>query len=295
MPPFTAEEEMVDGDTLLLSLAFGCYARNVIAFRNQSAKTQEHHNVTLKSLTSFLGDIPISSLSFDKVRDWKLSMEARNLSVITIRGYLIKLRVVLAYLESKGYSVLSPVQIPLPKRIDTLPSVLTPEQVQLLIDSTLKPRNKAIISLLYSTGLRVSELCSLNCNNVAESYFTVVGKGGRSRICFIDQRSASLIKQYLRQRRDNSPALFISPFNGLRMTPGNVQEIFKYARKKAGFNFPVHPHTMRHSYASNLMINGIDLYQLMKLMGHSSLQTTQIYLTITDKHLAEDYEKYHSV
>lgn len=280
---------------MLISEAFNGYATDVIAFRNQSAKTQEHHNVTLKSVLVFLGDIPIEELSFSNVRDWKLSMEARNLSPVTIRGYLIKLRVVLGYLGGRGFKVLTPEQIPLPKRVDTIPEVISPVQVQLLIDSTGKPRNKAMISLLYSTGLRVSELCSLNRISITEDYFTVIGKGGKSRICFIDKRSRRLLGKYLRSRRDNSPALFISPLNGLRITPGGVQEVFKYARQRAGFDFPVHPHTLRHSFATNLMANGIDLYQLMKLMGHSSLQTTQLYLHVSDKHLKEDYQKYHTV
>jgi len=294
MPP-TSAEDGIDSDSMLLSVAFACYARNVIAFRNQSKKTEEHHLVTLKSLVGYLGDIPVTCLSFDKVRDWKLSMEARNLSAITIRGYLIKLRVVLAYLHSKGYSVLPPEQIPLPKRVDRIPDIVSPEQVQLLINSTKKARNKAIISMLYSTGLRVSELCSLNRIDIQEDYFTVIGKGGKSRICFIDKRTRRLLNRYLAQRSDNDPALFISPLLQARMTPGGVQELFKYARKKAGFDFPVHPHTLRHSFATNMMINGIDLYQLSKLMGHSSIQTTSVYLHLNDKHLAEDYKKYHSV
>lgn len=280
---------------MLLSEVFAAYAADVIAFRNQSFKTEENHNVACKSLISYVGDIDISRLSFNDVRDWKLSLDKRKLSAITIRGYLIKLRVVLAYLESQGYDVLSPDSIPLPKRVEKIPLVLTPEQVQLLIDSTSKYRNKALISLLYSSGLRVSEVCSLDTRDITNDFFTITGKGGKSRICFIDERTRGLLKPYLRRRRDVNPALFISPLNGLRMTPGGVQEVFKYARNKAGFDFPVHPHTMRHSYASNLMMNGIDLYQLMKLMGHSSLDTTKIYLHINDKHLAEDYKKYHTV
>jgi len=294
MPPTSAEDGLIDSDSMLLSVAFACYARNVIAFRNQSKKTEEHHLVTLKSLVGYLGDIPITCLSFDKVRDWKLSMEARNLSAITIRGYLIKLRVVLAYLHSKGYSVLPPEQIPLPKRVDRVPDIVSPEQVQLLINSTRKARNKAIISMLYSTGLRVSELCALNRIDIQEDYFTVIGKGGKSRICFIDKRTRRLLNRYLSKRSDNDPSLFISPLIGARMTPGGVQELFKYARKKAGFDFPVHPHTLRHSFATNLMANGCHIYTLSRLMGHASISTTQIYLHLADPQLGEEYKKYHT-
>lgn len=280
---------------MTLSEAFDSYAADVIAFRNQSWKTQEHHNVTLKSLITYLGDIPIADLTFINVRDWKLSMEARNLSVITIRGYLIKLRVVLGYLNTKGFEVLPPDQIPLPKRVDTIPFVLTPEQVSQLIDCAAMLRTKLIISMLYASGLRVSELCSLNISDTLKDSFTIVGKGGKSRICYMDERTRGLLRLYLRQRKDNNPALLVSPQNGLRITPAVVQDVIKRLRTQSGLDVPIHPHTFRHSYASNLMSNGIDLYQLMKLMGHSSLQTTQLYLSISDKHLAEDYQKYHSV
>jgi site-specific recombinase XerD len=280
---------------MLISEAFTAYATDVIAFRNQSRKTEEHHFVALKSLVGFVGDIPIEQLSFIHVRDWKLSMEGRKLSAITIRGYLIKLRVVLAYLESQGHKIIPPAQIPLPKRIERVPEIVTPQQVEILIRSTRKARNKAIISMLYSTGLRVSELCSLNRIDVQEDYFTVVGKGGKSRICFIDKRSRRLLNRYLAKRSDNDPALFISPLLGARITPGGVQELFKYARKKAGFDFPVHPHTLRHSFATNLMSNGAHIYTIQRLMGHASLQTTEIYLHITDPQLEAEFKKHHSV
>lgn len=295
MPPSQGEDKLNRLNLLLLSTASLMYARDVIRFGNQSRKTEEHHFVAMKSLIDFLGDVYVQDLTFDNVRDWKISLEKRHLSAVTIRGYLIKLRVVLAYLHTKGYDVVSPEQIHLPKRVDTVPETITPQQVELLIGATRKLRNKVIISMLYSTGLRVSELCSLNRKDVDNEYFTVIGKGGKSRICFIDQRTQRLLKRYLAERYDNDPALFISPFIGSRITPGGVQEVFKYARKKAGFDFPVHPHTLRHSYATNLMVNGIDLYQLMKLMGHSSLQTTQLYLHVSDKHLEENYRKYHTV
>lgn len=280
---------------MLISEAFKAYASDVIAFRNQSAKTEEHHFVALTSLLGFIGDVPVTELTFENVRDWKISMEKRNLSVITIRGYLIKLRVVLAYLAGRGFEVLSPEQIPLPKRIDQIPEVISAAQVQLLIDTTTKPRNKAIISLLYSTGLRVSELCALNRSVASQEYFTVIGKGGKSRLCFIDKRSQRLLKAYLRSRMDNEPALFISPLMVARITPGGVQEIFKHVRKKAGFDFPVHPHTMRHSFATNLNKNGASLRAIQLMMGHASVATTQIYLHIYDSELVEDYQKYHSI
>jgi site-specific recombinase XerD len=291
-------------DELWLSAAFIMYCRDVIVFRNQSAKTEEAHNVALKSLITFLGgDIELSALTFDVVREWKISLEKRNLNPETIRGYLIKVRVVLNYMRLKGSDCLDPSEIPLPMRRQSVPHVLSPLEVQKLIDALdkykrsnklNKLRNKAIISLLYSTGLRVNELCGLNRSDISEDYFTVIGKGGKSRICFIDARSRFLLRDYISQRKDNDPALFVSSLNH-RVHPGNVQEVFKYARAKAGFDWPIHPHTMRHSFATNLLKNGASIRHIQLMMGHSSLDTTQIYLKIYDIDIIKAYRDFHTV
>jgi integrase/recombinase XerD len=279
---------------MLLSEAFNLYRRDVIIFRNQSAKTEAHHNQTCKNLILFTGDINIEDLSFDIIRTWKLDMEKRGRSPETVRGYLVKLRVVLAYIRI-SVNCLDPASIPLPKRSARIPGVLSPKEVQHLINSTNKVKNKAIISLLYSTGLRVSELCSLNIKDVENDYFPVIGKGGKSRLCFIDHRTRGFLRAYLLTRRDNDQALFIASQTCLRITPGTIQEIFKCARRKAGFDWPVHPHTMRHSFATNLMMNGCGLYTVSKLLGHSSLETTATYLHLVDKDLEAAHKKYHSV
>jgi site-specific recombinase XerD len=275
--------------------AFSAYRSDVIVFRNQSFKTEEAHHIALKSLLLFLGnDIRIVELDFEMVRNWKLWMEARQLSALTVRGYLIKLRVVLGYMHLKGVDCLDPALIALPRRKEVIPQVLTPVEIAKLIESTNKVQNKCIISLLYSTGLRVSELCSLNRDDVKQEFFTVNGKGGKNRLCFIDKRSRKFINVALKARQDNDPALFLSPQNKRRMTPGNVQEIFKCARKRAGFTFPVHPHTMRHSFATNLMVNGCHVYSLQKMLGHANLQTTAQYLHLFDSELKDNFVKYHT-
>lgn len=289
---------------MLLSEAFNSYAQDVIAFRNQSHKTEENHFIALKSLIGYMGDIDISQLTFSEVRDWKISLEKRQISDVTIRAYLIKLRVVLGYLRMQGMDVLSPDQIPLPKRVVPVPQVLTPEDVNRLIESCRdmtgcsrlnKARNMAVISLLYSTGLRVSELCALNIADVKNDYFTVRGKGGTARLCFIDKRTRQLLGAYLRRRKDNNDALFISDLTKARIKPANVQEMFKYARRRAGFDWPIHPHTLRHSFATNMHLNGAPLYAVKEMMGHKSLETTAIYLHIWDEQLAETHKKYHTV
>jgi len=288
---------------MLLSEAFETYRQDVIVFSGQSPKTEENHNICLRALLVFFGDTQIESLNLQMVRDWKLELE-KHRATDTVRNYVVRFRVVLAHCQKLGLPVIDYTLIPVPKRADRVPTFVSPEDVQKLIDHCLmngnarkinRIRNAAMISLLYASGLRVSELCALNRDELRDGKFTVVGKGKKARLCFYDVRSMRYIDQYLALRTDNNPALFTADSNGLRITPGGVQEVFKNATRAAGFTKPIHPHIMRHSYATNLMQNGMHIYQLKELMGHSNISTTQVYLHVTDPQLQESYEQYHTI
>lgn len=276
---------------MLLSEAFEAYRSDVIHFRNQSAKTEENHLVCLRSLLLFFGDIPIGALTFQMVRSWKESLE-KTRSPETVRNYIIKLRVVLVFCEIQGAQCLSPAQIPVPKRTDKVPTFLTKEQVSLCIDATRRVKNKAIVSLLYASGIRVSELCALDKGFCHERMFTVVGKGGKARLCFVDERTCDLIREYVGSRDDNNQALFLSDA-GRRITPGAVQETFKTIRRQTGLN--VHPHALRHSFATNLLATNTNLYHVSKMLGHAQLTTTQQYLHVVDADLQRVYNEHHTV
>lgn len=277
---------------MTLRAAFDMYRMDVIIFGNQSRKTEENHQIVQRNIVNFFGDTEIESLSFPMIRDWKQSLD-KGRSPETVRNYIIKLRVVLAFLNKRGYNVLSPDEIMVPKRTDKVPSFISEHDVAKLIDATPRLRNKAIISLLYSSGIRVSELCRLDISDIQNCSFTVVGKGGKARLCFIDERTCKLIKTYLHKRTDNNAALFIGYYDH-RITPGNVQEIFRYARKNA--NLPhVHPHTLRHSFATNLLRNNCNIRYVQALLGHSSLETTQMYLHVVNEDLKAQYEKTHTI
>lgn len=304
---------------MLLSEAFNLYARDVIVFRNQSISTEIHHSVALKSLLNYGGDTPISELTFEDVRRWKASLESRGLSPLTIRGYLIKLRVVLAYANKKGYECLDPELIQLSKAPQRLPEFLTSKQVSELIKAAPTLRTKAIIALLYGSGIRVGELVSLNRSDLRpDGTFTVIGKGNKLRLCFLDERSQRLINEYLKYRArgrvvyvkahgrwtnrvryvvppDNHPALFVDRFQRRRLKPKDIQMLFMELRQKLGIKETISPHWLRHSYATNLAQNGAHLYTIKRLLGHQSIQTTEVYLHISDIRLQEEYKRFHSV
>jgi len=290
---------------MTISQAFAAYATDVIAFRGQSSKTEETHNVCRKGLLRYFGDINMSDLTFPMVRDWKLDMDKR-VSASTCREYIIRLRVVLEYLKLQGVPVLDVALIPVPKRPDRVPDFITKDDVSTLINTVLKPRrgypainryrNAAIISLLYASGIRVTECVSLNCADIRDDgTFTVVGKGKKARLCFTDPRTRELIGEYLALRSDSCAALFISNAGSQRLTTKMVQSIFRLAREKAGFTAPIHPHTLRHSFATNLLRNNANMRYVQTLLGHSSLATTEMYTHVVNEDLHRVYQQFHTV
>lgn len=289
---------------LLLSEAFELYRLEVIVFRNQSAKTDEMNRCAAKSLIQFTSDIPLSCLTFDMVRKWKDDL-AKSKSQNTVRGYIIKLRVVLDYIRLKGYTALDPRLVPVPKRKTVVVEFITPEEVNQLIECVFKEqsgysalnryRNRAIIAVLYASGIRVSELCSLNKLSIqSDGTFTIIGKGDVPRLCFLDERALTYLAEYLVQRIDNDPALFISDKVHRRISKDTVQEIFRNGCRKGGFAKSVHPHTMRHSFATNLLRNNTNLQYVSQFLGHKSILTTSMYTHVVNEDLRQIYGEKHT-
>lgn len=279
-----------------ISEAFELYREDFIIPKNQSAKTEEAHINCMNSLIRFLGDIQIEELTREQIRKWR-QFVLRTCN--TDRNHVIKLRVVLAYLLEEGYSVISPAKLQVPKRAQTIVNFLTPAQVKLFIDSNnsrcklTRARNKAMMSLLYSSGIRVSELCRLDRSDVAgKNFFTIHSKGGVAAPSFIDHRSQVYIMTYLRMRADSNPALFINE-NGRRIRPLNVQEVFENVSRITGLKAT--PHTMKHSFCTDLMKNGADIRYVQRLAKHKSIQTTEKYLHVMDTELQSLHKQFHSV
>lgn len=276
---------------MLISGAFEMYRRDVIQFKNQSERTEEYSQMTCRILINYFGDIPVEDLTFAMVREWKEKV-SKGRSPNTVRGYVIKLRCVLKYLSLSGRTVLHPDLVPVPKRTERVPTFLTPAQITQCINATKRIKNKAIVSFLYASGLRVSELCALNKGQVQERRFTVIGKGGKPRLCFIDIRTETLLHLYLETRTDHDEALFVSDA-GTRIKPLTVQATFRGIGKQVGFH--IHPHALRHSFATGLLETNTNLYYVKELMGHASLQTTQRYLHVSNKDLQRVYEEHHRI
>lgn len=283
--------------------------------RGRSQKTAENYYLYLQRLIEFAGDEPISTLDAELVRKWRLwlnryqSVNGEPLSTITQSYHLIALRSFLAYCSKRGIPTLTPEKIELPKVRKKQVSFLTSEEVLRLIGviKTQDPagiRDRAIVELLFSSGLRVSELVNLNRDhiNLSRGEFTVRGKGQKDRPVFVSPEASEWLSEYLKTRTDSYAPLFIrytgapssdSRGDDMRLTPRTVQRIVsKYARA-AGITKHVSPHTMRHSFATDLLMNGADLRSVQSMLGHSNIATTQVYTHVTDLHLHEIHRKFH--
>ena len=230
---------------------------------------------------------------------------------VTQSYHIVALRAFLRYLlVQRDIATLSPDKIELPKQGSRSIAFLTLEQMERLlsspkISSNAGLRDRTILETLFSTGLRVSELVSLNRDQVdlERKEFGVRGKGNKVRVVFLSDTAREWIERYLRARKDNFKPLFIrysgavnAQKNGekMRLTARSIQNIVAKYAKRSGLPIEVTPHTLRHSFATDLLISGADIRSVQEMLGHESIRTTQVYTHVTHRHLKEVHKAFHS-
>lgn len=268
--------------------------------KGRSLKTVENYDRYLTRFLEFSKAKKPQNINADEMREYRLwlnrqaASQGDTLKKKTQNYYLIALRAFLKYLAKRGVKTLSPEVIELAKVGERSIDLITPEELRRLLDapdiSTLAGlRDKAILETLFSTGLRVSELCSLPRDlDLKADEFSVRGKGEKVRVVFLSQEAKSAIKKYLEKRKDvDNNSMF-------PVTSRSVQRIIKHYAIKAGISKKVTPHVVRHMFATDLLGNGADLRSVQMLLGHANIATTQIYTHVTDKALRETHKKFHS-
>lgn len=223
--------------------------------------------------------------------------------------YLIAIRAFLKYLARQEIKSLPAERIELAKTPERSLDLITETELSRLLDSpksnSLKDlRDKAILELLFSTGLRVSELCSLKRDiDLSADEMSILGKGRKVRVVFLSDYAKKILKEYLSKRDDLDDALFIQlskngkvdkeKKDGLALTRRSIARIVRHHAIKAGISKKVTPHVIRHCFATDLLSNGADLRSVQALLGHANIGTTQIYTHVTDRHLREVHKKFH--
>lgn len=291
--------------------------------KGRSIHTAENYHLYMDRLVEFAGDIPVSQITDELVRKYRLWLnryidaQGRELSIITQSYHLIALRSFLKYCGQRDIDTLDADRINLPKVAKKQVSFLLAEEVARMMDAVDLDdpnglRDKAILELLFSGGMRVSELCSLNREqvNLDRREFTIRGKGNKDRPIFISKVAAAAVGDYLNSRNDNLKPLFLNNSRNIhkdlddsdgvdasesrRLTPRSIQRIVTKYTRLAGITKHVTPHTLRHSFATDLLMNGADLRSVQSMLGHSNIATTQIYTHVTDPHLKEVHEQFQS-
>jgi site-specific recombinase XerD len=292
--------------------------------KQQSIKTIENYKLYLRRAEEFWGDVEIESINIDKVQEYRLHLNRmkvgpskKEMGKKTQNYHIIALRSFLKYLVKLDYNVLAPEKIDLGKTSRRSVEFLRAEEVEKFLASFdrkhLKDlRNRAIAYTLYSTGLRISELVGLNKEDIdlESGEFMVRGKGDKPRPVFLNSSAKVCIKQYLRDRKDDYSPLFVRdriPHKKLgeaetkqekddlmRLSAYSIQEMIRNQALKAGIRKKVTPHTLRHSFATTLLNEGADIRAVQEMLGHSSIQTTQIYTHVTNKQLKEVHKKHMS-
>jgi site-specific recombinase XerD len=283
--------------------------------QNRSSKTIDNYSHYLTRLSDFAGDIKLSEIDTEMVRKWRLWLNrlgtnsSDELSKVTQNYHLIALRSFLKFCAKRDYNALPADKIELARTKRPQVTFLTPEELERLASQTKTAtinglRDRAIIELLFSSGLRVSELVGLDRDhiNLKRREFMVRGKGQKDRPIFISPEAAQWIGQYLDKRLDNTKPLFIRysgnkkvdlTGNYHRLTARSIQRMVARYALLAGITKHVSPHTLRHSFATDLLMNGADLRSVQAMLGHSNIATTQIYTHVTDPHLKAVHEKFH--
>lgn len=267
--------------------------------RGRSLKTVANYDRYLRALFGFTQAVSPTDITDANVRQFRLALNRRGLKKNTQNYHLIALRTFLKFLTGRGFKVLSPSAIDLAKFDRKELDLINQAELTRLLNSpdirtARGQRDRALLELLFSTGLRVSELCSLNRDNIdlKQGEFSIRGKGGKIRLVFISPEAKQALKSYLEQRKDVEEALFVSQ-NDARLTSRSVERLVHFHAIKAGIVKKVTPHTLRHSFATDLLRNGADLRSVQLLLGHSNISTTQIYTHITDRELRSVHERFH--
>jgi site-specific recombinase XerD len=277
--------------------------------RGRAVKTIENYDHYLSRYFTQMEIRKVGDISEQNIRDFRLWLNRQpgtnngQMKRRTQNYYMIALRAFLKFLRKREIDSINPERIELAKLPERELDLITPAELKRLMEaaqgaSEEELRNTAILELLFSTGLRVSELCGLNSDlDLTQDSFSVRGKGDKVRVVFLSPLAKSSVMAYLKARKDMGEALFVNRSIGKaipsRLTPRSVERIIKKCAVKAGITKKVTPHVLRHVFATDLLSNGADIRSVQQLLGHASINTTQIYTHVTDSHLREIHRKFH--
>ncbi|MDQ7815348.1 MAG: tyrosine-type recombinase/integrase [Patescibacteria group bacterium] len=285
--------------------------------KGRSPLTVRNYDFYLQRFIEWSKDPKTDEIDYEKIRQYRLYLNRLEdprrgtLKKTTQNYHLIALRSFLKYLARHDIQTMSPEKIELAKQGSRDVSFLDATDLERLLaapektdaSDVIKARDRAILELFFSTGMRVSELATLKKDqiNLDREEFTVRGKGDKTRVVFLSNQSRHFLYEYFKYRKDECPFMFVRHDRAKSgaeevgsLTPRSIERLVKKYAAAAGIPKKVSPHTLRHSFATDLLMNGADLRSVQSMLGHSSITTTQIYTHVTNQQLKEVHQAFHA-
>lgn len=281
--------------SVLLSEALIIFVQEKLYIQGVTPGSIKGYENMVKSVHKALGDIDITKLTLLDIYTWKSYHINKGISERTMKGYIIRLRLLLRHFSRQFSLSIHPDDITLPKSPRTLPQAISDVEAKLIFDKCNNIRDRLVIYLLFTTGLRIEELCNIRVRNIQENKLFIVGKGKKERYVFMDETAIALMDIYLKCKLE-SEWLFPTcekQMGNLPISTFAMRIAIKRCAKRAGIKRNITPHMFRHGYATHLLKNGCDIRYIQELMGHSFITSTQIYTHVTNADLHEVYKKYH--
>jgi len=275
--------------------AFSVFLEDYVWMRGYAESTAENYKLAVNSFVRVVGDVELDSLTLEDIKLFKHHIE-RSQERNGVACYLYRLRLFLRFCKRRYGLNIDLEDVVIPKRTSKLPRYLMPDDVTKLINGVptnrfewVQARNKAMISLMYSSGMRLSEISRVRLKDIRNKEITVRGKGDKERVVYMDSRTRELLDKYLLLCPIRSPKLFVSVKSDC-LGKSCIERVVKEACQAAGMR-AISPHILRHSFATTLLAGDVNLRYIQELLGHADISTTQIYTHVVDSNLRADYRK----
>lgn len=280
------------GTLVLLSKALTIFIQEYVWAHGFAVATAKNYQWAINSLIKAIGDKDLLELTIQDLRTWQQWMVSRNYEINAINSFLYRIRLIIRYFAKRYVLKIDPSEIIIPKKVQHIPKYLSVEDIKKLYDKG-DLRGKALVAVLYSSGIRVGELVKLRKKDIYGDVLKIRGKGNKERLAFLDKDTLNILSNYLRSRRDSSQFLFYS-HKGSGLGTARVERIIRDLGIEARLDQTVTPHILRHSYATHMAKAGIGPYHLQKLLGHAHVSTTQIYVHLDENDSRMAYSKFHT-
>lgn len=280
---------------MLISEAIESFLAYQRSRKNRSVTTIVTYKSALNCFIDHIGDIELKDLKVATIDEYASYLVQFNFATATFKNRLTPIRSMVKYLYSKEFTDIRPESIDIPTVKDTEANFLTHEEQQMMVVACKNPREKVIILFLIRSGVRVSELIDIRTDDLYDRSIVVRnGKGGKSRITFVSSDAERAIVAYARSEAISSEWL-IHGATGKQLSRQYIHRLVKQISIRAGIKKDVSPHTLRHTFATNLLMSGARIEDVQKMMGHANIRTTLIYMHFTNDYLKSKYDECNTI